>query len=154
MTYQGLKISKQIHARNKKKYLNLIQNHNKPKYKNNQTVVVFICQIFWHIHNFLASLVVLQWGIFKITYQLIFFCLIVKKKTKHCSFKSMFYKRYLNDVFILSSPPEFNVLFQNHISSKHKNIKFTVENEQLSSLLIFDVKINNKRKRQMFYNCL
>ena len=57
--------------------------------------------------------------------------------------KPSFYRRYVDDIFILFESPEFSHSFREYMSSKHQNINFTVEQENIGSLL-FLVKKNKK----------
>ena len=62
-------------------------------------------------------------------------------------FKPVYYRRYVDDIFVLFFSPEHLQTFKNHMCSKHQNINFTAENESSDSLSFLDVKIfreNNK----------
>ena len=56
-------------------------------------------------------------------------------------FKSIFYRRYVDDIFVLFESPESAHLFREYMSSKHQNINFAVEQENFVSLSFLDVKI-------------
>ena len=56
-------------------------------------------------------------------------------------FKSSFYRRYVDDIFVLFESSESADSFCEYMSSKHQNIKFTVEKENDGSLSFLDVKI-------------
>ena len=49
-------------------------------------------------------------------------------------FKPLYYRRYVDDVFVLFSSPEHLPLFQAYLNSKHANISFTIENENGGTL--------------------
>ena len=56
-------------------------------------------------------------------------------------FKPSFYRRYIEDIFVIFESPESAVSNREHISSKHKNINFIIEEENISLLSFLDVKI-------------
>ena len=55
-------------------------------------------------------------------------------------FKPSFYKKYVDDIFVLFESPESVQSFCEYMSSKHQNINFTVEQENIGSLSFLDVK--------------
>ena len=56
-------------------------------------------------------------------------------------FKPSFYRRYVDDIFVLFESSESANSFSEYIFSKHPNINFTVEKENVGSVSILDVKI-------------
>ena len=54
------------------------------------------------------------------------------------AFKPLFYKRYVDDTFLLFKNPEQIPKFLNYLNSRHNNIKFTVELEKNNSLPFLD----------------
>ena len=64
-----------------------------------------------------------------------------KKWLEDCpaSFKPVYYRRYVDDVFVLFSSPEHLPLFQEYLNNKHLNISFTSECESNNSLPFLDV---------------
>ena len=54
-------------------------------------------------------------------------------------FKPSFYRRYVDDVFVFFESHESALLFREYMPSKHKNINFTVEHENIGSLSLLDV---------------
>ena len=61
-------------------------------------------------------------------------------------FKPSFYKKYVDDIFVLFESPESVQSFCEYMSSKHQNINFTVEQENIGSLSFLDVKnLSTKR---------
>ena len=63
-------------------------------------------------------------------------------------FKSILYRRYIDDTFCLfknSSDPD---LFFNHINNYHSNIKFTFEKESGNSLIFLDVLVHKDNDEQ------
>ena len=59
-------------------------------------------------------------------------------------FKSSFYRRYVDDIFVLFESPESAHSFCQYMPSKHQNINFTVEQENIGPLSFLDVKICRK----------
>ena len=59
-------------------------------------------------------------------------------------FKPCFYRRYVDDIFVLFESSESADSFRKYMSSKHQNINFTVEKENVGSLSFLDVKICRK----------
>ena len=57
-------------------------------------------------------------------------------------FKPSFYRRYVDDIFVLFESSESADSFREYMSSKHQNITFTVEKE--NSLSFLDIKICRK----------
>ena len=51
-------------------------------------------------------------------------------------FKPVVYRRYVDDIFVLFKSKEHLKLFVNYMNSKHKNIKFTFETEDLVEFLL------------------
>ena len=56
-------------------------------------------------------------------------------------FKSVFYRRYVDDIFVLFSSPDHLQPFKEYMSSRHQNINFTSEEESLNSLSFLDIKV-------------
>ena len=56
-------------------------------------------------------------------------------------FKPSSYRRYVHDIFVLFESSESANSFREYMSSKHQNINFTVEKENVGSLSFLDVKI-------------
>ena len=59
-------------------------------------------------------------------------------------FKPSFYRRYVDDIFVLFESSESADSFREYMSSKHQNINFTVGKENVGSLSFLDVKICRK----------
>ena len=49
-------------------------------------------------------------------------------------FKSVYYKRYVDDIFVLFRPSHHHEKFNEYLNTKHANIKFTIEKEVNESL--------------------
>ena len=58
-----------------------------------------------------------------------------------CSFKPVFYKRYVDDTFVLFKDRSHAELFLNFINSFHPNIKFTMDIESENQLSFLDILI-------------
>ena len=56
-------------------------------------------------------------------------------------FKPVYYRRYVDDKFVLFRSPSYLEEFQNHLNSKHRNIRFTCEKEHKNSMSVLDVLI-------------
>ena len=59
-------------------------------------------------------------------------------------FKPSFYRTYVDDIFVLFESSESADSFRKYMSSKHQNINFTVEKENVGSLSFLDIKICRK----------
>ena len=68
------------------------------------------------------------------------------RKTGKCpiKFRSSFYRRYVDDIFVLFESSASVNSFLEHVSSKHQKISFTVEKRNTGSLSVLDVKICRK----------
>ena len=55
------------------------------------------------------------------------------------SFKPLYYRRYVDDTFLLFRDPLHIPKFQEYLNNKHENIKFTVEHENEGKLPFLDV---------------
>ena len=58
-------------------------------------------------------------------------------------FKPLYYKRYLDDTFIIFKDPSHANLFCNYLNSRHKNIQFTSELENDQTLNFLDISIRH-----------
>ena len=56
-------------------------------------------------------------------------------------FKPSFYRRYVDDIFVLFESSESADSFREYMSSKHQNINFTIGKENVGSLSFLDIKI-------------
>ena len=69
-------------------------------------------------------------------------------------FKSVYYRRYVDDIFALFRSPDHLEKFTNYLNSKHKNIKFTYEKESNNSMPFLDILIlrsENGFKTSVYY---
>ena len=60
-------------------------------------------------------------------------------------FKTVYYRRYVDDIFALFRSTDHLENFTNYLNSKHKNIKFTHENESSNSLSFLDILISRSK---------
>ena len=56
----------------------------------------------------------------------------------------MFYKRYVDDIFVLFKRPEHVKPFVDYMNSKHKNINFYFETEKDEQMPFFDVNVSRE----------
>ena len=56
-------------------------------------------------------------------------------------FKPVFYRRYIDDIFVLFSSPDHWDKFREYLSSKYLNIKFSIEKEEGDRLPFPDINI-------------
>ena len=56
-------------------------------------------------------------------------------------FKTVFNRHYVDDIFALFPSPDHADKFKEYLSSKHPNIKFSIEKEEDGSLPFLDVNI-------------
>ena len=59
----------------------------------------------------------------------------------------MFYRRYVDDIFVLFRKEEHLKLFQNYFNSWRKNIKFTSKKETNSKLSFLDIEISRDKNQ-------
>ena len=73
----------------------------------------------------------------------VFLCHHERKWLEDCpdNFRPVYYKRYVDDIFVLFKKPEHLKLFVNYMNTKHNNIKFTFEAEKDGKLPFLDVNI-------------
>ena len=78
----------------------------------------------------------------------VFLCYYEKLWLNNCpvEFKPVFYRRYIDDTFMLFKSRDHVPLFLNYLNNKHPNIKFTHEVEDNYKLIFLDImvyRINN-----------
>ena len=73
-----------------------------------------------------------------------FLCHHEKKWLANCpfEFKPVYYKRYVDDIFVLLKSETHLPLFKNYMNSCHQNIKFSSEKENNDILPFLDVKVS------------
>ena len=57
---------------------------------------------------------------------------------------TLYYKRYVDDIFTVFETKDHAVSFSNYINRQHSNVKFTMETEKNGKLLFMDVLVCNK----------
>ena len=79
----------------------------------------------------------------------IFLCSHETTWLKSCpkSFKPVYYKRYVYDIFVLFEKPEQVSSFVKYVNKRHKNIKFSFETKKDNSFSFFDVKICREKDK-------
>lgn len=77
------------------------------------------------------------------TFANIFMCFHEKQWLADCpsSFKPVFYRRYIDDTFVLFKNRSHAKLFLDYLNKKHCNIKFTMECETNDALPFLDTKV-------------
>ena len=70
-------------------------------------------------------------------------CSFESKWLRNCpnDFKPVFYRRYIDDIFVLFSSPDHADKFREYLSSKHPNIKFSKEKEEDGPLPFLGISI-------------
>ena len=63
------------------------------------------------------------------------------------NFKPVFYRRYVDDIFVLFTSPLHLTLFKDYLNSKHQNITFTSETETDGKMPFLDVKIEREKDK-------
>ena len=73
----------------------------------------------------------------------IFMCSFESKWLRDCpnDFKPVLYRRYIDDIFVLFSSPDHANKFREYLSSKHPNIKFSIEKDQDGCLPFLDINL-------------
>ena len=59
-------------------------------------------------------------------------------------FKPVYYRRYVDDIFLMFKDRSHVLKFLRYMNSRHQNIKFTVEGEENDSLSFLDINISRK----------
>ena len=75
-----------------------------------------------------------------------FLCYHEEKWLANCpsSFKPNYYRRYVDDTFLLFEKTEHISLFLDYLNAKHPNIKFTCDKEENDSLPFLDVRVTRQ----------
>ena len=78
------------------------------------------------------------------TFANIFLCYHERAWLTDCpeNLRPSFYKRYVDDTFLLFRQADHVALFLDYLNSKHPNIKFTCEHESSGSLSFLDVNVS------------
>ena len=80
------------------------------------------------------------------TFANIFMCHYEKKWLDSCppDFAPLFYRRYVDDCFLLFNSRSYAASFLSFLNSRHKNVKFTMENESNGQLPFLDVLVRKE----------
>ena len=65
----------------------------------------------------------------------------------HHTFKPMFYRRYVDDCFLIFQSKEQIIPFLDYLNSKHSNVQFTHELENNGSLSLLDINVTRTNGR-------
>ena len=78
------------------------------------------------------------------TFANIFMCYLEEQFLNDCpvSFKPLFYRRYVDDTFLLFKEDRHSAMFLDFINSIHPNIKFTMETESNNQLSFLDILVS------------
>ena len=81
-----------------------------------------------------------------------FLCHYEKKWVDSCpiEFKPKLYKRYVDDIFVMSRSRDHVKRFVDYVNTKHPNIRFTFEIEDQKSFLFLDIKIIRNTEKKAF----
>ena len=69
------------------------------------------------------------------------------------AFRPVFYKRYVDDTFVLFKHKNHVPLFLNYINSQHRNINFTYETENNNIISFLDVKVERSNMTALSLRC-
>ena len=77
----------------------------------------------------------------------IFLCFYEKKWLSECPSicKPIYYKRYVDDIFLLFKSSEQVQSFRDFMNTRHPNITFTFEKEESNSFSFLDVKVDREK---------
>ena len=64
-----------------------------------------------------------------------------------CPFQSIFYRRFVDDAFLLFPTKNHVEKFKNYLNKQHKNIKYMSEIEENSSLSFLDITITHENNK-------
>lgn len=86
----------------------------------------------------------------------IFLCYYEKKWLEECpeKIRPIFYKRYVDDIFILCDNENQVEQFQKYLNNKHKNMSFTFELEKQNQLAFLDINIIRENTSETFKTSL
>ena len=77
--------------------------------------------------------------------------LVYHKKNwlEHCplEYRPLYYRKYVDDIFVLFNSPEHLKRFHSYLNSCHLNIPFTIENEKGNKISFLDVNIIREQER-------
>ena len=72
-----------------------------------------------------------------------------KNWLEHCpvEYRPLYYRRYVDDIFVLFNSAEHLKRFYSYLNSRHPNISFTIENEKDNSMSFLDVNIIREKDK-------
>ena len=72
-----------------------------------------------------------------------------KNWLEHCplEYKPLYYRKYIDDIFVLLNSAEHLKRFHSYLNSRHLNISFTIENEKDNRMSFLDVNIIREKGR-------
>ena len=62
-------------------------------------------------------------------------------------YRPFYYRRYVNDIFVLFNSAEHLKRFHSYLNSRHLNISFTIENEKDNRMSFLDVNIIREKDK-------
>ena len=85
-----------------------------------------------------------------------FLCFYEKKWLKDCpkSIRPIYYKRYVDDIFVLFENLEQAKKFKDYLNERHKNMSFTLEIEKDNKLSFLDIDIIRNEQANTFMTSL
>ena len=83
------------------------------------------------------------------TFANIFMCFHETSWIHDCpdNFKPLFYRRYIDDTFVLFKDRSHATLFLNYLNSKHANIHFTMDSESQGKLAFLDITVSRSNNK-------
>ena len=83
------------------------------------------------------------------TFANIFMCFYESTWLSDCpaEFKPIFYRRYIDDTFLLFRHKDHSNLFLDYLNHKHSNINFTMECESCDKLPFLDCLVHRNKNR-------
>ena len=75
-----------------------------------------------------------------------FLCFYKKKWLEQCpdEFKPVYYRRYVDDIFVLFKSRDHLIKFRDYLNKCHSNMKFSFEEEKNGKLSFLDVEVFEK----------
>ena len=72
-----------------------------------------------------------------------------KNWLEHCpvEYRPLYYRRYVDDIFVLFNSAEHLKRFHSYLNSRHLNISFTIENEKDNRMSFLDVNIIREKDK-------
>ena len=75
-----------------------------------------------------------------------FLCFYENKWLDQCpdKFKPVYYRRYINDIFVLFKSRDYHIKFRDYLNKCHPNIKFSFGEEKNGKLPFLDVEVSRE----------